>query len=125
MLVLPLVLGGCFHTWPEHGQGGMAESRPPNVVAGDMERSGLNAALDAEWAWLGQMRQRYGDRQAPAHLNEAELLAARISREIAGGLSGDAWADLRRLGQVKERITWILAEARLPSLQIADARDRQ
>lgn len=110
-VALILMLGGCFNTWPEHGRGGMAELRAPDMEMGDEDLPLLMAGLDRERSRLAQVRHRHGEQQAPAHLAEADLLAARIHREIAGGLTTDAQADLRRLSAAVVRIEDMIAGA--------------
>lgn len=104
VVMLPLLLGGCFNTWPEYGRGGMAEVRAPELAPDDVERRNLMAELDGEQGRLVQWRLRHADGQGSAHLAEADLLTVRIRREIAGGLPGDARADLRRLAAALERL---------------------
>lgn len=116
LMLAPLasfIVAGCINVWPDHGQGGMAEYRMPEIgQKADEEKVLRNlfladlvlADLDDRVGRLDKVRSAGALALAPASVRDADLLVVRIRRQAAGGLPGDAEADLRRLDMVIEEV---------------------
>jgi hypothetical protein len=89
---------GC-DTWPSYGRGGLAEVRP-------LPLRGQAAALSDQAQCIRKRRAELAARGEDLSLGLAQnfdLLAARISRELAGDLVKDAANDLATLDQMVGR----------------------
>lgn len=95
--ILGLALSGCV-TWPEGGTGGMAELSAP-LYGGE---------LASARSRLERLKDGGATRHLPAHVLIAERWAVRVSRELAGGLPGDALISLvafhETLDEIEDRL---------------------
>jgi hypothetical protein len=92
----PVLLSGCSTTasWPPDGRGGIAETRPV-VLTGEAELQ--NRRLACLRGAIDRYKASDAAVLASATLPRADLLAARIARELAGGLLDDARSHLLTL----------------------------
>jgi hypothetical protein len=88
--IIALGLPGCAlvtaENWPDQGSGGLAEY----VASDDPQIHSIRARIDA-------LRASGASFYAAADFENAEVLFARVQRELAGGLYIDGDANLARL----------------------------
>jgi hypothetical protein len=122
VLALGLVVGvqisliGCGSTTaeqPPDGRGGIAEARPV-ALSGPAELE--NRRLACLRGTIGRFKASDAAQYANATLPRAELLAARIARELAGGLIDDARSHLLTLDAYAADLA---ATAKLPADLVA------
>lgn len=102
-----LALASCT-AWPEPGTGGMAEyaqaGHAPPPAADDGTAWTLIATIDR----LRRLGQQGGLHRFPARIQVARRWAHRASRELAGGLVGDARLSIavlrQRLDEIEKRL---------------------
>lgn len=91
-----LALAGCSSNedWPAYGHGGIAELRPIPLKP---EAAALNVQLSCYKGLVDQYKASEAAAYSNATLPRADNMGFRISREIAGGLLGDARYDLETM----------------------------
>jgi hypothetical protein len=106
-----LVLSGCSTTadWPPPGRGGIAEARPVTLT-GEAELQ--NRRLACLRGALDRFKASDAGALSTATLPRADMLVARIARELAGGLLDDARSHLLTLDAYVEDL---LTTAGLPA----------
>jgi|GEM_PF-6596741 hypothetical protein len=92
----PVLLWGCSTSadWPPDGRGGIAETRPV-VLSGEAELQ--NHRLACLRGALDRFKTSDAAKLSNATVPRADMLAARIARELAGGLLDDARSHLLTL----------------------------
>jgi hypothetical protein len=110
-----VLLCGCSTSadWPPHGRGGVAETRPV-VLTGEAELQ--NRRLACLRGALDLFKTADAAALSNATLPRADLLSARIARELAGGLLDDARSHLLTLDVYVEDL---LTSAGLPADRVA------
>jgi hypothetical protein len=98
---------GCGSTWPEAGQGGMAEKTwpaplaAPSAVVQPQLRDALTASLQRTEA-AQRLVEQTG--KATGRMAEIDQIATRARREFAGGLYSDLPGTLDRLDAEVRRL---------------------
>ena len=101
LLCATTLTGGCTQ-WTEFGQGGAAEDLPASVFIDPESEDGqvmheLRQDFDYSRQYLDVLILRGAQRCFPASVYSASLRENRVSRELAGGLIGDAETSLLNL----------------------------
>ena len=126
LLVFPLcalLLQACS-SWPEHGQGGMAERRPPRTMLQADAESSVEVAERfrqlgcATWR-LEELRHNGADDYTPGLVWLAERGAARAARSLSARLYHDADVDLIELHARLDAIERQILDRGAPAWSVA------
>ncbi len=103
-------LNACSLHWPGYNGGGAAEWNPPapNYRTADAQ---AYAPYRIEMSRLEQLYADGAVEQLPGHVVMAERQANRIARELAAGLTSDAFRDLIEMRSMLDRMEHLLAQA--------------